>query len=120
MVRTLARQPRNPRLAANRSSIGFQAWPPVTTHSRSPRSAADWSAASANPVTGADIEATLRMIATIIDEGFYCGDIEGDLSVPFALDLKGSTFAAVRIEDPAMLPLDVTVNCKGDTFRDKE
>lgn len=74
----------------------------------------------ANPVTGADIEATLRMIATIIDEGFYCGDIEGDLSVPFALDLKGSSFAAVRIEDPAMLPLDVTVNCKGDTFRDKE
>lgn len=75
---------------------------------------------AANPVTGADIEATLRMIATIIDEGFFCGDIEGDLSVPFALDLKGSTFAAVRLEDPATLPLDVTKSCKGDTVRDKE
>ncbi|MCY1068967.1 hypothetical protein OV090_29785 [Nannocystis sp. RBIL2] len=74
----------------------------------------------ANPVTGGDIEATLRMIATIIDEDFFCGEIEGDLMSPLMSTLKGSTFAAVRLEDPAMLPLDVTKSCSGDTVRDKE
>ncbi|MCY1063094.1 hypothetical protein [Nannocystis sp. SCPEA4] len=74
----------------------------------------------ANPVTGGEIVATLKMIGSIIDENFYCGDIEGDVSSPLVADLKGSTFAAVRLEDPAMLPLDVTKNCSGDTIRDME
>ncbi|WAS98284.1 hypothetical protein [Nannocystis punicea] len=74
----------------------------------------------ANPVTGGDIEATLKMIGTIIDENFYCGEIEGDVTTPLMANLKGSTFAAVRLEDPAMLPLDVTKNCNGDTIRDME
>jgi len=72
----------------------------------------------ANPVTGGEIVATLKMIGSIIDADFYCGAIEGAVMSPLEADLKGSTFAAVRLEDPAVLPPDVTKNCNGDTVRD--
>ncbi|WP_143141400.1 hypothetical protein [Nannocystis exedens] len=74
----------------------------------------------ANPVTGGEIVATLKMIGTIVDEEFYCGEIEGDLMSPLMSTLKGSTFAAVRLADPAVLPLDVTKNCMRQTVRDME
>lgn len=72
----------------------------------------------ANPVTGGDIVASLKMIGTVIDEDFYCGEIEGEVMMPLMAGLAGSTFAAVRLEDPAALPLDVTKNCKRETVRD--
>lgn len=73
----------------------------------------------ANPVTGGEIVATLKLIGSIIDEGFYCGDIEGDVMSPLMANLKGSTFAAVRLADPAELPLDVTKSCdRENTIRD--
>lgn len=72
----------------------------------------------ANPVTGGDIVASLKMIGTILDSDFYCGEIQGDLMMPLESTLAGSTFAAVRLADPAELPLDVTKNCKGETVRD--
>lgn len=72
----------------------------------------------ANPVTGGDIEATLTLNGTIISADFYCGDITGDVMSPLMAPLAGSTFAAVRLTDPSMLPVDVTKNCKGDTITD--
>ncbi len=72
----------------------------------------------ANPVTGGDITATLKMNGTIISADFYCGTIEGDVMSPLMAPLAGSTFAAVRIPGPMSLPLDVTKNCKMDTVTD--
>ena len=72
----------------------------------------------ANPVTGGDIEATLIMAGSIISADFYCGDLTGQVMSPLMADLAGSTFAAVRLTDPMMLPLDVTKNCQGATVTD--
>jgi hypothetical protein len=58
----------------------------------------------ANPVTGGDIVASLKMVGTVIDADLYCGSIEGEVMMPLA--------------DPAELPVDVTKNCKGETVRD--
>jgi hypothetical protein len=73
----------------------------------------------ANPVTGSDIVATLVMKGTVVDKDFYCGDIEGEVTSPLMADLAGSTFAAVRLEDPMMLPTDVTINCARDTVTEQ-
>lgn len=72
----------------------------------------------ANPVTGSDIEATLLMKGQIEGVDFYCGSIEGDLVSPLMSTLKGSTFAAVRLTDPMVLPTDVTINCAEKTVTD--
>lgn len=72
----------------------------------------------ANPVTGGDIVASLKMVGTVIDEDFYCGEIEGEVMMPLMSPLAGSTFAAVRLADPAERPVDVTRNCKRETVRD--
>jgi hypothetical protein len=72
----------------------------------------------ANPVTGGDIVASLKMVGTVIDADLYCGSIEGEVMMPLMSPLAGSTFAAVRLADPAELPVDVTKNCKGETVRD--
>ncbi|HEY8378384.1 MAG TPA: hypothetical protein VIK91_17930 [Nannocystis sp.] len=72
----------------------------------------------ANPITGGDIVATLLMKGTIIDADFYCGEIQGTVSAPIEADLTGSTFAAVRLADPSMLPTDVTINCSKATVTD--
>lgn len=72
----------------------------------------------ANPVTGGDIEATLVMAGSIISADFYCGDLTGAVMSPLMADLAGSTFAATRLTDPMMLPVDVTKNCQGATVTD--
>lgn len=72
----------------------------------------------ANPVTGGDIEATLVMAGSIISADFYCGDLTGAVMSPLMADLAGSTFAATRLTDPMMLPLEVTKNCQGATVTD--
>jgi len=64
---------------------------------------------AANPITGSDIVATLTLTGAIQDENVYCGIAEGDVTVPTAIPLAGSTFAAVRINpedamNPAALP----------------
>lgn len=73
----------------------------------------------ANPVTNTDIEATLMLEAKVIDSDFLCGTVSGELMKPLAFDLTGSTLAAVRLEDPKVLPSDVVINCKRETRTDK-
>lgn len=59
----------------------------------------------ANPVTGSDIVATMQLQGAIQDENVYCGNVGGMVTVPANIDLTGSTFAAIRInEEDAMNP----------------
>jgi hypothetical protein len=73
---------------------------------------------AANPITGSDIVATLRLEANIISEDFYCGKVLGDVTSPLMASIEPATFAAVRVADPTMLPADVTINCEGATVTD--
>jgi hypothetical protein len=68
-----------------------------------------------NPVTGSDITAELQLAATIQSGNFFCGTVTGMVLVPLEASLDGSTFAAVKISDPAALPTDVTLDCAGNT-----
>ncbi len=70
---------------------------------------------AANPITGSDLTASLVLDANFGDADFYCGALDGEVTVPLQLSLLGSTFAAVRIADPQDLPAAVTINCQGST-----
>ena len=65
----------------------------------------------ANPITGADIVASLLMAATVQDVDFYCGTVTGEVMEPPIGSIAGSTFAAVRLADKTVLPTDVVINC---------
>lgn len=66
---------------------------------------------AANPITGADIVASLVMAGEIQEVDFYCGSVTGDVMTPMLGSIAGSTFAAVRLTDKTVLPTDVTINC---------
>lgn len=72
----------------------------------------------ANPITGSDITATLKLEAMVVDKDFVCGTVSGDVTAPLMTTINGSTFASVRLADPAVLPTDVTINCARDTRTD--
>lgn len=76
-------------------------------------------AGAANPVTGSDIVVELLLKGTIINADFYCGELVGELIEPLQAELMNSTFAAVRLADPEVLPTDVTINCNQDTVTGK-
>lgn len=61
---------------------------------------------AANPITGADIVATLNLSGSIQSADLFCGTVTGAVTEPLDLDLMGSTFAAVRITGIDMLPGD--------------
>jgi hypothetical protein len=65
----------------------------------------------ANPITGANITATLKMSGTVKDADFYCGTVTGEVLDPPIGSIDGSTFAAVRLADKTVLPTDVVINC---------
>ncbi len=73
---------------------------------------------SANPITGSDIVATLKMTGNILGDAFYCGSVTGDVVSPLQLNIDGSTFAAERLEDPSVLPTNVQIDCEGATVTD--
>lgn len=68
---------------------------------------------AANPITGADIEASLQITGAIQNADLWCGTVTGAVTVPLDYDLVNSSFAAVRVEDtsPAGLPMDVVYAC---------
>lgn len=66
-----------------------------------------------NPITGSDSIAQLTLAAMIVDMDFVCGTVDGKVSSPLMVDLSGSTFAAVRIDAPNLLPSNVILNCDG-------
>lgn len=65
----------------------------------------------ANPITGANIVASLVMAGEIKDSDFYCGTVTGEVMDPPIGTIDGSTFGAVRLADKTMLPTDVIINC---------
>ena len=65
----------------------------------------------ANPITGANIVASLKMSGTVESADFFCGTVTGEVIEPPIGSIEGSTFAAVRLADKNMLPLDVVINC---------
>ena len=73
----------------------------------------------ANPITGANIVASLIMAGTIQSDDLYCGTVTGTVMEPPVGDIAGSSFAAVRLADKTMLPNPVTIDCKGTTVTDK-
>ncbi len=73
---------------------------------------------AANPITGANIVASLIMAGTIQADDFYCGTVTGEVMEPPVGDITGSSFGAVRLADKAVLPTDVTIDCAGKTVTD--
>ena len=72
----------------------------------------------ANPITGANIVASLIMAANIKSDDLYCGAVTGEVMEPPVGDITGSTFAAVRLTDVKTLPDPVLVDCDGRTVTD--
>ena len=73
----------------------------------------------ANPITGANIVASLVMAGTIQSDDLYCGTVTGEVMEPPVGDITGSSFAAVRLTDTAVLPNPVIIDCKGTSVTDK-
>lgn len=73
----------------------------------------------ANPITQANITASLIMMGEIQSDDLYCGTVTGDVMDPPVGDITGSKFAAVRLTDKAVLPNPVLIDCKGTTVTDK-
>lgn len=68
-------------------------------------------------VPGAPIVATVTLTGELCgpdpateNVSFLCGDANGTVTQPAALDLAGSTWTARRITDPNALP-EITINC---------
>lgn len=67
-----------------------------------------------NPISGGDISADLQFEGAIQSEDLYCGNLTGDVFTPVMSFIGGSTFAAVRLEDPNDLPTEVLSECPPD------
>lgn len=72
----------------------------------------------ANPITGANIVASLLLAGTIESDDFYCGAVDGEVLEPPVGNIAGSTFAAVRLADVSVLPDPVVVDCDGRAVTD--
>lgn len=69
----------------------------------------------ANPISGSDIEATLKLIGQIKSADLACGIIEGSVTQPFEAPLAGSTWAAITITDTTAANLPAPVGkCPGE------
>jgi hypothetical protein len=55
----------------------------------------------ANPITCSDIVADISFSGCTLSETAICGDVTGMVMEPIPLDLSGSTFGAVQIEEGA-------------------
>lgn len=72
----------------------------------------------ANPITGANIVASLVMAGSVKSDDLFCGKVTGEVMEPPVGDIAGSTFAAVRLTDVKVLPNPVVVDCGGRTVTD--
>lgn len=59
----------------------------------------------ANPISGSDIKATLKLLGKIRDSSLMCGTVEGDVTAPIQTTLNGSSFGMARIESTATADL---------------
>ncbi|MFV8751012.1 hypothetical protein ACNOYE_10745 [Nannocystaceae bacterium ST9] len=66
---------------------------------------------AANPITGSDIEAELALDGHVVHVDAICGTASGTLTSPLQADLAGSSFAALRVTDPELLPFPFPYAC---------
>lgn len=64
-----------------------------------------------NPISGGEISADLQFEGAIQSEDLFCGNLTGDVFTPVEAFIGGSTFAAVRLDDPDNLPTELVVAC---------
>jgi hypothetical protein len=65
---------------------------------------------AANPITGSDVVVSFELAGTVWD-GFYCGEVYGEILSPISSPLDGSTFALIPLSGDEMLPLDFPFGC---------
>ena len=75
-------------------------------------------AGAANPITGADIVVSMVMDGMITGDDSYCGTVSGNVMQPPIGQIDGSTFAAVRLTQPGVLPDPVVIDCMGTSVSD--
>jgi hypothetical protein len=68
-----------------------------------------FAAGATNPITGSDLTATI-VLNGCFEGTSWCGNVEGQVSMPLQLDLTGSTFAATEAGF-SMLPVDFPIGC---------
>jgi|GEM_PF-1764049 len=66
---------------------------------------------AANCISGSFIEAILKLKGRVVSEDAICGKVSGELILPFAYPLTGSTFAAKRLEGDSIVGVDVPGSC---------
>ena len=71
---------------------------------------------AANPITGADVEATLILTGELCAgdrAGFICGEAAGDVSAPLMASLSPGSGFTMQAEEGGELPFPV-INCAKD------
>ncbi len=53
----------------------------------------------ANPISGGDIVATIKLSGFVTSSSAFCGTVDGQVSQPTNIGLEGSTFGAIPIEN---------------------
>jgi hypothetical protein len=56
-------------------------------------------AGEANPISGTEITADITLLGQLLSDQLLCGEVEGSITAPIALDLTGSTWGSLRITD---------------------
>jgi hypothetical protein len=74
--------------------------------------------AEANPLFGVEVVVEVLMHGEIVGPDLFCGVAEGIVVKPVEQMLGSSTFAAVRVASASELPLDVRIDCDGQTVTD--
>ena len=67
--------------------------------------------AAANPITAADVTATVLAGATPVGDPAYCGEVAGMVISPIAFDLAGSTHEMTEVRSLSELPTDFLSSC---------
>ncbi|HET6581989.1 MAG TPA: hypothetical protein VFG69_01055 [Nannocystaceae bacterium] len=68
---------------------------------------------AANPISGDDIAGAITLVGSLAGAGTPCGQAEGMLTAPAAMDLSGSTWAATPVSSIDDLPESFASSCPG-------
>jgi hypothetical protein len=71
---------------------------------------------AANPISGSPLVADITSMKGTFchDDGFFCGDIAGEVTVPVVLNLEGSTFTYEKADGAPPYPDPPKLNCNKD------
>lgn len=66
----------------------------------------------ANPISGGDIVATIRLSGFVTSATAFCGTVDGQVSEPTQIGLAGSTFGAIPIENDDLTLITPSAKCE--------